>query len=401
LNPTDTFPLGRSINIDDLDSDPYPVYSKLRDHEPVSRIDAFNLYMVTRYSDVQSILNDTETYVTGTEHSLIMDTFGEHMLTTEGELHDLYKNKVRSVFSPSAVRNHMEDAIRGHVQHLIDGFRNDGSVELRAAFAGRLPILSMLSLFGLPAEDEAVLRRWYDAFEKALANFTWDEKVRIQAHDNVAEFHHYLQQQIDSRRHARDGTLLEVMLHSPEGRMLDDAEIRRNASLIFFGGISTVEALIMNSVYSLLLHPDVLARVHEDHALIPRVLDETMRWMSPVQSATRHVTRDTVLHGVTFKAGDTVNCMLASANRDPDVFDNADVFDIDRPRLKRHVGFAMGAHHCLGSHLARLEARIALEIMLEQLPGFRMDPLRPAIPRGYEFRQPKSMHLEWDLHRST
>ncbi len=397
MTATHQFPLGNGLTVEAFDANPYPLYRDLRQHEPVTWLDSFGHYLVTRYSDVQAILSDSESFITGTEHSLIMDTFGEQMLSTEGPLHDLFKNKLRSSFTPASIRQLMDDAIRIHVNELIDGFANDGNVELRSAFASRLPILSMLSLFGLPAKDEHILRQWYDSFEAALANFTWDADIRHAAHHNVRKFHHYMQAHIDEHRNSHDGTLLEVMLHATVGRPLSDAEIRRNALLIFFGGISTVEALIMNTVYSLLLHPTVLDRVKADASLMPRVLEEVMRWLSPVQSATRHVTRQVTIGDFTFRKGDTVNCMLASANHDPLVFENPDIFDIDRPRLKRHLGFAMGEHHCLGSNLAKLEARIAVESLLDRLPALAIDPARPATPRGYEFRQPKSMHMVWPL----
>ena len=120
-----------------------------------------------------------------------------------------------------------------------------------------------------------------------------------------------------------------------------------------------------------------------------------MRWLSPAQSATRHITRDVDIGGFTFRKGDTVNCMLASANRDETVFEDPDTFDIDRPRLRRHLGFATGDHHCLGSNLAKLEGRIAIEHLLTHLPELAFDPGQPCQPEGYEFRQPRSMHLVW------
>lgn len=385
--------LGAGITAEMLSADPYPHYRRLREFEPVSWVEAFNMYLVTRYDDVQTILRDTENYIAGTEHSTIMDTFGVHMLTTEGELHDVYKAPLLPVFRAGPIRELMTDAIAAHVAELTDTFSGSNVVELRSAFASRLPVKTVLSLFGLPQSDEPLLRSWYDAFEKALANFAWDHSIREAAHRNVAAFHSYLQAHIESKRKAPDGRLLAQMLRIHEPRPLTDDEVRRNVSIIFFGGISTVEALILNSMHVLLERPALAARLGSVPEAMPAFLDEVVRWSGPVQSATRHVTRETCLHGVTFKPGDTVNCMIAAANRDPQVFENPDVFDIDRPNLRRHVGFAIGAHHCLGSHLAKLEASLALQGLLGRFPGLQADPEHPIEARGHEFRQPLALYL--------
>jgi cytochrome P450 len=389
------FPVGAAITLEELDKDPYPAYRRLREQEPVSWIPALGMYFVTRYEDVQSVLRDTENYVVGTEGSTLMDTFGEHMLTSEGEKHDQYKNPLLPSFRPGAVRESMEADIRQHVDSLIDGFVADGKVELRAAFARRLPVLTILSLFGLPAEDEPLVRRWYDSFEKALANFTWDEEVRAASQHASAQFHAWLQAHLETKRSQGDGKLLSHLLAIETPRPLSDEEIRRNASIIFFGGISTVEALILNTLYALHEHPDVAQRIPAEPQLLPKVLNEVMRWLSPVQSATRHVVNDTELGGVQFRVGDTVNCMLGAANHDPAMFPDPQRFDPDRNNLQRHFGFALGTHHCLGLHLARLEAEIAITGLMRRLPGYRFDPEHPVEVRGYEFRQPHNLHLVW------
>ncbi|QIB66795.1 cytochrome P450 [Kineobactrum salinum] len=378
-----------------MDADPYPRYHSLRQQEPVSWVGAFNMYLLTRYDDVQTVLRDTTNFIVGTEHSLLLDTFGEHMLTTEGEQHALYKTSLLTQFRPARIRVLMESAIAAHVDSLIDEFEALGRVELREAFASRLPVKTVLSLFGLPQSDEGKLRNWYDAFEKALANFTWDSDIRTQARRNVADFHAYLQQHIEDKRANPDGLLLDQMLDIKEPRRLSDAEVRTNALIIFFGGISTVEALILNAVYAIEQHPAIAARLRTNHDDIPLLLDEVVRWSGPVQSATRHVAHEVTVAGVSFQPGDTVNCMLAAANRDPGVFQDPDRFDIDRPNLRRHIGFALGAHHCLGSHLARLESGLAIRGLLDRLPNFRCDPEHQIEVRGFEFRQPRSLQLVW------
>ncbi|NIB41061.1 cytochrome P450 [Pseudomaricurvus alkylphenolicus] len=393
---TNHFPLGARLSVASLSKDPYPQLLELQHQEPISWIAELNMYYVLRHSDVEYILKDAEHFITGTESSLVYDTFGEHMMTVEGKQHQRYKGKVRKPFMPKFIRENIETEITCLVDSLIDGFQNKGQIELRSAFASRIPVQTMLQLFGLPQQDEKYLRCWYNDFERALANFQWDEAIRSKAKTSVEEFHQHLQQSIGHLREHPNASLLSSLANAPEAERLTDEEIRHNALIIFFGGISTVEALILNALYALSTHADVFERVRKDLSLLPKVLEETVRWAAPVQSATRHVVKDCEYGGVKFKKGDTVNCMLNAANRDPEVFSDANRFDIDRPDLRRHIGFATGGHSCLGSHLARAEARIALERLITRLPNCRMDPGRASAPEGYEFRQPLSLQLIWN-----
>jgi cytochrome P450 len=393
------FPLGRAVSIEQLEADPYPFYAQLQRAEPISWIAALGMWWVTRYEDVRAIAMDDARFTTAFDRSLIFDTFGRQMLTTEGDEHDRYRRAVQQSFAPGFVRRRHEAAIHAAAGRLIGDFRDDGEVELRAAFAARLPVVTMLELFGMPLYGEPSMRRWYDAFERALANYAWNEDVRRVAQVAVREFHAYLDAALRGTHGPTATGLLAALANAPAGERLTDEEIRRNATIIFFGGISTVEALILNALWALFHHPEILARARAEPDLLSKVIDETIRWAGPVQSATRHVLRDTTYGGVEFAAGDVVNCMLGAANRDPDVFPQPERFDIDRPNLQRHLSFAMGRHSCLGLHLARAEARIAVERLLAELPGLRLIAGKSSPPAGYEFRQPRALHVAWDSRR--
>lgn len=394
------FPLGNAISLEDLRQDPYPILAGLREKEPVSYVSALNLYFITGYEDVCAILQDTESYIVGTEHSLVFDIFGEHMMTVEGEKHQRFKSAHQKFFLPPTIRENVEPPILAHTDNLIDNFVNDGEVELRSNFSSRLPVLTMLSLFGLNLDEEKPLRAMYDEFGQALANFTWDQDTRDRGRSSARAFPALIQTYLDRLASedcpAMSGALLATLAGAPAEIRLTDEEIRHNAIIIFFGGISTVDALLLNTLYALSANTTALEEVRNDHSLLPRAINETIRWLGPVQSATRHVVRNTELRGVRFNPGDTVNCMLAAANRDPAMFENPDTFDIHRKNAQRHVGFAVGPHHCLGSHLARAEARIAIKRLFERLPSLCLDLERTDGPAGYEFRQPTRTIAQWN-----
>jgi cytochrome P450 len=386
---------GATVTLDELSRDPYPIFRRLRELEPISWIDQLEMWYVTRYNHVQEVLSDAERFTTRFENSTVFDTFGAQMLTSDGTEQRRYRDQFRAAFTPAAVRSSMEAAVRECATALVSSMQSHGSAELRAEFAARLPVLSILAMFGLPAGEEPRLRHWYDTFEEALANFRHEAPVRAQAREHVSEFHALLQHYMVAATGTNIGTLLSELVNKPAAERLADEEIKRNLSIVFFGGISTVEALILNSLYALFTHPTTYSRVRTQFSLIPAVVEEVMRWLSPVQSAMRHATTDVELGGVRIRAGDTVSCMLGAANRDPAVFAEPDTFDIGRHNLRKHLGFAYGPHSCLGLHLARLEARIGLETLFSRLPDLRPMHEEPMIVEGYEFRQPKRLRVCW------
>ncbi len=396
LAKTARFPIGRAITLAELHDDPYPVYARLREREPISWVPALNMWYVVGYEDVRTALLDTTRITTVSAQSTIFDTFGTHVLTTEGASHDRYRQALRHPFAPGFIRAHLESAIVTAATALIEEFEKQGQADLRSVFASRLPIQVILLVCGLPARAEPQMRRWYDSFEAALANFTGDEGIRAAARRSVAEFHALLDTAMDSVKEADDHSLLGRLVNAPASERLLNDEIKRNLSIVFFGGISTVEALLLNCLWALFEHADILERVQRDLALVPQAVEETMRWLSPTQSATRHVTEPFEWRGIQFSSHDTVNCMLGAANRDPSVFVDPDRFDLDRTNSRRHLGFATGAHACLGSHLAKAEVRIGLEALLGRLRNLRLERSLTDPPSGYEFRQPRRLAVIWD-----
>ena len=391
------FPMGHEISLEELDRDPYPVFARLREREPISWVPALGMWYVVRYEDVREALFDSKRLTTASAQSTIFDTFGAQMLTTEGATHDRYRQATKQPFAPNFIRSNLEGSIRDLAIALVDEFEQQGQAELRAVFASRLPIQVILLVCGLPADAEPQMRLWYDSFEAALANFSGDLRIREAARQSVAEFHALLDSAIGSVQGADQHSLLAHLVKAPADERLTDDEIKRNLSIIFFGGISTVEALLLNCLWALFEHVGALERIKRDPAMLGSAIEETMRWLSPVQSATRHVTQAFEWHGIEFAAHDTVNCMLGAANRDPSIFANPDLFDVDRANSRRHLGFATGIHACLGSHLAKAEVRIGLaRHSLGKLHNIRLERSVTQPPTGYEFRQPRKLTVTWD-----
>jgi cytochrome P450 len=163
-----------------------------------------------------------------------------------------------------------------------------------------------------------------------------------------------------------------------------------------FGGIETTEGMIANAVLHLLSHPGELGLVPADRGLVAAAIEESLRLEPAAAVVDRYAPSDAQLGGARIRAGDQVTVSIAGANRDPAVFRDPDRFDIRRPNAMRHLSFAHGPHFCLGAHLARLEARVAVETLLDRLPRLRLDLRYPSSPRGLVFRKPPELRVCWD-----
>lgn len=389
------FPLGAGLETATLDEDPYPHLARLRADEPVSWIDSLGMWYVTRHEDVRALLADSR-LGNDSPHSPVRDTFGPQMLSADGAEHTRWRGAAQRSFGPALIRARLEPAVRAAARRLIAELRPMSLTELRESFAARLPVLTVLAMCGLDPRHEPDLRRWYTDFGAALANFGHDERIREAACSSVRELHAFIAEAIAGVGYRSPPSLLTDLTAPPAGRRLSDEEIIRNLSIIFFGGISTVEALILTTLWAFATHPAELARALSDFSLLPAAIEEAARWHSPVQSATRHVLVDELeFQGVQFLRGEIVNCMLGSANRDMACFPEPDSFTPGRTNIGHHLAFASGTHACLGFRVARLEVTIALEEILAGLPNLEIDLARSSPPRGLEFHQPPALFLRW------
>lgn len=356
--------------LSDFAEDPYPTYARLRAEDPVAFVPDLKMYLVTRYDDVRHVLADPATYTTDSSKSLIKRTFGEQVLSLDGAPHDALKRLLQPCFSRRSVRDELEAGIAAAAQALVVNL--PAECDLRLSYAARLPVQVMLLAFGMPLELEAEFSALFGTFERALSNHDGSAGGT----DGVADSARRLQRHF--RRYAKvDWPLPDDLL---EG----------NLSIIFFGGISTVEALILNALWIMLERPEWSERLRGERALLPRFLQEAVRWSGPVQSATRHARCDTRLRGVMIPEGATLNAMIASADRDPAMFKAPDDFNPLRSDLGTHLGFAYGSHYCLGAHLALAEARIALETLLDRFDAIDSYGVLPPLV-GHEFRRPRTL----------
>lgn len=388
------FPLGATVRQADLSANPYGIFRRLQAEEPVSWIDEIQMWYITRREDVLVVLADTETFTVQHPGSVLESVLGTNMLTTDGAQQYRLRKPFTATFAPRRNREQASQVIESLANDLVDSFIAQGSADLRSDFADKLALLMVTDALGLPIEDFDQFRGWYADFAQGLGNFTGDAAVAERAQQSKEAFRHYVLGYLNGEKRLAEDSELARVAHEND---LTAQEIIDSARVMIFGGLETTTALITNTLWALLTHPEQLAEVRSDFSLLPGAIEETLRWESPVQTATRHITRDTTLAGVILRAGETLQCMLGAANRDAHYFDAPERFDIHRTNAGDHLGFGYGKHYCIGAGLARLEGQIGLRILLERLKNLRLYPDFPTQPQGHEFRTVPSLVVRWDV----
>jgi len=388
--------VGEQVTLEELERDPYPIYERLRDEEPVSWVPAVQLWLVTRYEDVRTVDLTPEVFTAATDPSTLNRTMGVNMLGSEGPDQQRVRRVVEPPFRPRDVEERTEGMIPALANELIDGFESRGECDLFREFADPMSVRSLRFMLGLDEVAWEDLLRWNEGLMPGLANFEGDPKKQSPADQASSALSEVIERVLDRLETEPDGSVLSSMLHhEDDGDRMSRNEIVANTKLMLSGGLQEPRDLIALVVLALGDHPEQLEEIRTDRRLIKAAVEEALRWAGPVGTSTRQTTRATELAGVELEPGALIGAVLSSADRDPRRFSDPDRFDIHR-KEGAHLAFAVGTHFCLGAWFGRHLARVSLEILLDRLPNLRLDPDRPATLGGWEFRAPDSTWVRWD-----
>ncbi|WP_280912759.1 cytochrome P450 [Streptomyces sp. SAI-208] len=380
------FPLGAAVTAAELAGDPHPCLAALRAHEPVSWLPELNGWLVTRRDLALDVMRDAETFTVDDPRFSTARIVGPSMLSLDGDAHSRHREPFTAPFRPRAVRDGFAAFIERETGRLVTALAPAGAAELRRAFAGPLAVAVVTEALGLVEADTDTVLSWYEAIVRSVSDLTEGRQAGTAGPEAYAQLRRAVEATV------ADGA--DSLLTSAAGR-LAVPEVASNAAVLMFGGIETTEAMITNALLHLLGHPDQLALVRADFGLLDGAIEESLRLEPGAAVVDRYATRDLTLGPAAIRRGDLVTVSLTGANRDPEVFPDPDRFDVRRANARLQLAFAHGPHYCLAAHLARLETRIALRHLLDRLPALRLDPARPAAPRGLVFRKPPALHVLW------
>ena len=369
-------------------ADPYPLYRRLRETDPVHWDPYLHAWVVTRYEDVVTVLHRFSAARAPTpEHfealgapevGPIARVMVKQMLFMDAPAHARLRSLAAPAFTPARVA-----VLRGHIQKIADRLIDDvaalglGRFDLLADFAEPLPAIVTAEMLGVPVEDHVKLKDWSVTFAQMLGNFQHNPDGLagvLAAVEGLTDY--FLGAIVEQRKNPRDGLVHAFLTAEVNGDRLTEEEVVANCIVTMVGGLETTTNLIANGVLSLLRHPEELDRLRADPSLIRSAVEELLRYESPSQHTARLAPEDVVLGGKTIRKRQAVIAVMAAGNRDPERFPEPDRLDLSRPD-NRHLAFGWAAHFCFGAPLARLEGQIAFETLLRRFPtlGLTGEPL--------------------------
>lgn len=333
-------------------------------------------WLAFRYAEVQRVLSDYTVFSNdrgGLDPAQKRDaaqSTSVNLIAMDPPRHRQYRTLVTQAFTPRTVAQ-LEPRIQAIVQDLLNAVREQGTMDVVDDFSYPLSITVIAEMLGVPVADREQFKLWTEAFFE----ITTPEAAKAQQ-----ELGHYFLNVFEQRRkHPQDDLITALLAAQVDGQSLTTLELTSFCSLLLLAGNDTTRNLVANAVLCFDTYPDTMGQLIEKPDLLPGAIEEVLRFLPSVQTAPRMAKADTTLDGQQVFAGQWVMPMLASANRDPAQFPNPDLFDIQRTP-NRHLTFGYGVHFCLGAPLARLEAKIALGAMLEELKDIQRvhdAPLEP------------------------
>lgn len=387
----------------DILADPYPLYRRLQQEQPVFWSEQMDAWVLTRHADVEGALRNPKVFSSSRVEKIIygyvdrrlravpmgsllrplfrkialikMDVVVEmatrFMWQRDPPDHTRLRKLMLQGFTGNMVAQ-VRPGIEERVHRLLDAVQNKGEMDFMADFAVPLPAMIVADIFGLPDHWEQ-LHRWENALKLFLgARRGNSSQAATDAIKSVQAMKEFFTQKIQERRAHPGDDLISRLAHAREdGFEFDDLELCANLMVTLGAAQVTTQDMLGNGVLALLRNPEQLERVQSQRELVPKALEEIVRYDGPVQLTNRVLTEDTELRGVRMRRGQLVYLIRGAANRDPEAFEDPDRFDILREN-RRHVGYGAGIHYCIGATLARTEGEVALNAVLDRLPNLRL-----------------------------
>jgi cytochrome P450 len=409
-----TCPIAREYNplAAEQVQNPFEMYARARKECPVFFSPMYQMWFVTRHEDVCEVLRDTETFSsvgiisvhsqrTPPEVARVLESEGlpqvPAMTDNDPPGHDRVRTMVGNAFNQKIVAA-MESHIRGIADEMFGQYKQEGRFEVLEKFAFPFPLVVIGDILGVERQHLPNLKQWCDDWV-ALLSSSMELEQQLEAAHGFCAFQRFFHDLIEEKRlHPRQDLISHMINARLEGaEPLTTLEMVNTCMSATWAGHQTATSMIVSMLFHLLVEPGRWASLRADRSLVPRAVEETLRLDSPLLGMLRFTRRPARLGGAEIPIGQPVQVLFASANHDETVFPTPERFDLHRQGAP-HLGFGRGVHYCLGSQLARLEGKVAVEVLMDRAPNLRLVPGQKLeyLP-NFIYRTLKGLELEWDM----
>ncbi|NBO81311.1 MAG: cytochrome P450 [Betaproteobacteria bacterium] len=374
-----------------VDADPFPFYKTLRDDYPAFWSQEANMWILSRYADIVTALNDWQTFSSakGNLMTELPNRAGNTLGTTDPPRHDRLRGLIQHAFMRRNLES-LSDPIREIARTLASPLADQDQFDFITDFSSQFTVKVLWAVLGLPAGDEATAR------EKAVLMVQSDPATRTKGPEHLAAYQwmqDYAAQVIaDRRKNPQDDLISQFSMAEIDGDRLDEREVLLTTTTLIMAGVESLAGFMSMFVYNLADHPEARRQCVANPALLPDAIEESLRLNTSAQRFRRCLQKDLEMHGQKMRAGDFVCLAYGSGNRDERQFPNADVYDLGR-KPRGHLGFGGGVHACLGTMIARLAVKTAMEEFHKIVPDYRRAADQLSWIPSSTFRSPMRLDL--------
>ncbi|MEP3045199.1 MAG: cytochrome P450 [Roseibium sp.] len=382
-------PVDETLTLDELTRDPYPIYRRMRAQSPIVSVPAANRIFLTKAKHTKMVKEDPVLFSSDDPVTPMRRAFQAHtLMRKDGAEHRGERMAMQPAFTPKVIKTDWSALYCDIATRYLDRLPRGETVDLFSDLCAPVSARILAHILGLDEVSDADMQRWSQTLIDAAGNFGFADEPFEKSDAANAEMNAVFDKIIPRHKAEPNNSAFAVMLNA--SNPIQMSQIYANLKIAIGGGINEPRDALATIIYGLLNNPDQLEQVRRQEAWVD-AFEEGVRWVAPIQASSRRATEDLEIDGIEIPEGVTLMTIQASANRDEDIFENGEVFDVFRPKAP-HQAFGSGPHHCAGAHIARRTVgEIMLPMLFERFPNMSLNKAEDVVWSGFGFRGPLNL----------